>query len=76
MQVLQFEAIYNTGEIKKYFREKCESVVKNIKLRFHRNGNTYRYGPYKMEISSHRLTLTPEGKSAGTKIIKIKNRVR
>ena len=65
LNILKNEPIFYTGEIQRYLKEETKDVIKKLKLRFHRRGNTYRYGPYKMEITSHRILLTPENKNAG-----------
>jgi hypothetical protein len=67
LSILKNEPIFYSGEVKRYLKEETKDVLKKIKLRFHRRGKTYRFGPYKMELTSHRILLTPEDKNAGSR---------
>ena len=68
--ILKRLPVYNKGERKEYLREETDTVVKDLKLRFYQKNIKYRFGPYKMEISSHRILLFPENLKEG-KIISL-----
>lgn len=58
-------AITNKSERKEYRNEESKLVAKDFKLRFKHNNETHRFGPFTMEITSHRILLLPENLKEG-----------
>lgn len=58
--------VYNRSSKKEYHHEKIEFVSKNIKLRFNYNGEVHRFGPFKMELTTHRMLLLPQNMNEGS----------